>query len=140
MNIGFQGKDPLSDFRSTGLLGLKHLSIFTISDLRANLIFKVASNQNTWYFYSATSINITGKVIQFIEHGKCDQFLFDNNNNFSMFDFSYKLYGDFFSGFNKMWVELKCNDFMKVNSLLELFMNTRADDIYHNIINGPKFY
>lgn len=140
MNVGFQGKDPLTDFRGTGLLGLKHLSLFSNADLRANLIYKVASNQQTWYFYCATSINITGKVIEYIEKGNCDEFLFELKEKISMFDFTYKLYGDFFSGFNKMWVELKCTDFMEVNSLLEQFMDTRADEIYEKTLYGPKFY
>ncbi len=57
-----------------------------------------------------------------------------------IFDFTYKLYGDFFSGFNRMWVELKCNDFMKVNSMLEEFMKTKAPEIYNKVLEGPKFY
>lgn len=140
MDVGFQGKDPLTDFRGTGLLGLKHLSIFSKSDLRAGLIYKVASNQDTWYFYSATSINITGKVIDFIEKDNCNEYLFELKEKINIFDLTYKIYIDFFSGFNKMWVELKCNDFMKVNSLLDEFMKTRAKDIYIKSINGPKFY
>ncbi|MCQ2817810.1 MAG: ELMO domain-containing protein, partial [archaeon] len=140
VDIGFQGKDPLTDFRSTGLLGLKHLSLFSVSDLRADLIYKVATKQETWYFYAATSINITGKVIEFIEDGNCDKFLYEVKERINIFDFSYKLYGDFFSGFNKLWVELKYNDFMKVNTLLEEFMKTKAKEIYDKVLNGPKFY
>ena len=30
VDIGFQGKDPLTDFRGSGLLGLKHLWRFSL--------------------------------------------------------------------------------------------------------------
>ena len=49
VDIGFQGKDPLTDFRGSGLLGLKHLWNFNLIDPRAENVFKVATNQKTWY-------------------------------------------------------------------------------------------
>ena len=76
-NVGFQGNDPLRDFRGSGLLGLKHLWYFSMNDNRADEVYKVATDEKTWYYYAACGINISGKVIQFIEERDCDNFFND---------------------------------------------------------------
>ena len=73
-NIGFQGSDPLTDFRGSGSLGLRHLWHFSLNGNRAQQVFNVATGEKTWYYYAATGINITGKVIQFIEERDCDNY------------------------------------------------------------------
>ena len=141
VNIGFQGKDPLTDFRGSGLLGLKHLWNFSIIDPRAENVFKVATNQKTWYFFAATGINISGKVIEFIEEGNCDKYFYELNEDINLYLFTQKLYNEFFIGFNEMWVERRYTDFMKVNSTLEEFMEIKANNIYmHKIINDKKLF
>ena len=140
VNIGFQGKDPLTDFRGSGLLGLRHLFQFTITDPRVDNIFKVATNQQTWYFFAATGINISGKVIGFIEQGNCDNYFYEKNEEINLYFFTQKLYNEFFNGFNDMWVERGYTDFMKVNSTIEEFMNTKANDIFQKLIRKKKFF
>ena len=137
VKVGFQGKDPLTDFRGSGLLGLKHLWQFSKYDLRAGNVFKVATDVKTWYFYAATGINITGKVIQFIEEGKCDKYFYDNEIN--LYNFTQSLYNEFFVGFNNMWIEKGYTDFMKVNTSLEEFMEKRAKDLYVKLITKKVF-
>jgi hypothetical protein len=122
----------LSDFRGSGLLGLKHLWYFSTKDKRADEVFKIASNSNSWYFYAATGINITGKVIQFIEENFCDKYFYDNYDKINLLILTYHLYSEFFVGFNNLWVEKKINDFMKVNSELNNFMEHQAKKIFHD--------
>ena len=140
VNIGFQGKDPLTDFRGSGLLGLKHLWQFSLYDLRSQNVYKIATNEKTWYFYAATGINITGKVIQFIEENNCDKYFYDKNNDINLYNFTQILYNEFFVGFNNMWIERGYTDFMKVNSSLEEFMGTKAKNIFQHILNGKKVF
>ena len=140
VQIGFQGKDPLTDFRGSGLLGLKHLWQFSVYDLRSENVFKVATEEKTWYFYAATAINITGKVIQFIEEGTCDKYFYDNNNEINLYNFTQKLYNEFFVEFNNMWVEKGYTDFMKVNNSLEEFMEKRSKNIFNKIISIKKIF
>ena len=111
---------------------MKHLWYFSTKDKRANEVYKVASNQNSWYFYAATGINITGKVIQFIEENFCDKYFYDNNDKINLLILTYNLYSEFFVGFNNLWVEKKINDFMKVNSELNNFMEHQAEKIFHD--------
>ena len=140
VKIGFQGKDPLTDFRGSGLLGLKHLWQFSLYDLRSQNVYKIATNEKTWYFYAATGINITGKVIQFIEENNCDKYFYDKNNDINLYNFTQILYNEFFVGFNNMWIERGYTDFMKVNSSLEEFMGTKAKNIFQHIIKDKKVF
>lgn len=140
MKVGFQGRDPLTDFRGSGLLGLKHLWGFSINDPRAGAVYKVATGERTWYFFAATGINITGKVIQFIEENDCDKFFYDSNNNIELEKFTQKLYNEFFCGFNNLWIRGGYNDFMKVNSLLEDFIENDAKHLFNKLVKNKKIY
>ena len=82
----------MTDFRGSGLLGLKHLWQFNIADSRAEKVFKVGTGQKTWYFFAATGINISGKVIEFIEEGKCDKYFYEQNEEINFYLFTQKLY------------------------------------------------
>ena len=140
VDIGFQGKDPLTDFRGSGLLGLKHLWQFSLYDLRAEEVYKVGTGEKTWFFYAATGINITGKVIQFIEESNCDEYFYDKNDEINLYNFTQFLYNEFFVGFNNMWVENGYTDFMKVNTTLEEFIEKKANGIFKEIIASKKIF
>ena len=129
----------MTDFRGSGLLGLKHLWQFSLYNLNSEKVFKVSTNEKTWYFYAATGINITGKVIQFIEENNCDRYFFDKNDNINIYNFTQNLYNEFFVGFNNMWIEKGHTDFMKVNSSLEEFMEIKSKIIFQQIITPKKF-
>ena len=139
-NIGFQGNDPLRDFRGSGLLGLKHLWYFSMNDRRAEQVYKVATNDKTWYYYAAGGINISGKVIQFIEERDCDNFFYDITQDINLYNFTQSLYNEFFVGFNNMWLEKGIFDIMRVNSFLEEFMETRAKYIFQRLIQMKKVF
>ena len=76
-----------------------------MTDNRAEQVFQEASSQRTWYYYAATGISISGKVIQFIEERDCDNYFYDNNIDINLYNFSQCLYNEFFVGFNSMWIE-----------------------------------
>ena len=108
---------------------------------RAENVFKVATNQKTWYFFAATGINISGKVIEFIEEGNCDKYFYEFNDDINLYLFTQKLYNLFFIGFNELWIERGYTDFMKVNSTLEEFMEIKANNIYNlKIINNKTLF
>ena len=139
-NIGFQGNDPLRDFRGSGLLGLRHLWYFSLNDSRADRVFQVATGEKTWYYYAAGGINISGIVIRFIEGKDCDNFFYDNNNTIDLYNFSQCLYNEFFVGFNDMWIQKGHFDIMRFNSTLEEFMEYRAKLIFQRLIQMKKVF
>ena len=117
-----------------GLLGLRHLWYFSLNDIRAENVFNVATNDKTWYYYAACGINITGKVIQFIEEKKYEKFFYDLNEEINLYNFSQSLYNEFFVGFNNMWMEKNNFNLMMVNYYLEEFMENRAKYIFYNLL------
>ena len=119
---------------------MKHLWQFNITDSRSEKVFKVATNQKTWYFFAATGINISGKVIQFIEQGNCDKYFYEQNEDINLYLFSQKLYNEFFVGFNSMWIEKGYYDIMRVNSMLDEFMENRAKVIFQRIIQTKRIF
>ena len=121
-----------------GLLGLRHLWYFSLNDIRAENVFNVATNDKTWYYYAACGINITGKVIQFIEEKECEKFFYDLNGEINLYNFSQSLYNEFFVGFNNMWMEKNNFNLMMVNSYLEEFMEYRAKYIFFNLLLVKK--
>ena len=139
-DIGFQGSDPLKDFRGSGLLGLRHLWYFSLYDNRADEVYNVASGEKTWYYYAAAGINISGKVIQFIEERDCDNYFYENLQEINLYNFTQNLYNEFFVGFNRYWIEKQYNSIMMVNSSLEEFMEKRAKFIFQRLIMMKKVF
>ena len=122
------------------MLGLRHLWYFSMNDNRAEQVFQVASSERTWYYYAATGINISGKVIQFIEERDCDNYFYDNIIDINLYNFSQCLYNEFFVGFNAMWIEKGYFDIMRVNSMLDEFMENRAKIIFQRIIQAKRIF
>ena len=71
-------------------------------DNRAERVYKIATGEKTWYYFAACGINISGKVIQFIEERNCDNFFYDNNQEINLYNFIQCLYNEFFVEFNNM--------------------------------------
>lgn len=63
--IGFQGKCPATDFRSTGILGLEQLVNFCDNSKFFKEVYITSTNELKWYFFAAAGINITGKIRNF---------------------------------------------------------------------------
>ena len=66
IEIGFQGADPATDFRGAGVLGLRQLlSICTEARYKeaALQMYQDSLNQDCWYFFAVTGLNITSKLI-----------------------------------------------------------------------------
>ncbi len=135
MEVGFQGPDPSTDLRGAGMLGLRNLHFYVTKCQESVETYKVASNPETWYFFCASGINFTGKVIAKIETGKVDNILIDFKGN--ILEFTHIIYSIFFTNFNRYWVDNGIKDFMRFNSELENFITTRSDSLLsrQNIMN-----
>ena len=79
--IGFQGKDPATDFRGNGVLGLLNLVYFAEShgeEARAMVAEGgwTEDRQDTmqWYLWAVTGINLTTQVTKMQESGGLDRF------------------------------------------------------------------
>jgi len=62
IDIGFQGADPSTDFRGSGILGLDQLLTVTTEEPYKTTgleMYQDSTNEAHWYFFSVTGINIT---------------------------------------------------------------------------------
>ena len=135
VSLGFQGKDPTTDFRGSGYLGLLHLTSFSLHHPHSHLVFETATSPNTWYFYACTAINITSKVISYIDSYKCDEYFYNSNSllTFDIIGMSQLLFNDAIVYFNnEIWLKEKHVNFMEVNMLMQSAFPAVLDKIYNN--------
>lgn len=131
IDIGFQGSDPVTDFRGTGLLGLVQLHSFNIG-WRAitKEMFKNSANPETWYFFCVTGINITQKLVQSLVRPSSvmeplinlDKYLLRHLGEFkSQLHFNkaiLHLYVCAFRLFDEMWTNSRPTNIMNFNQFL----------------------
>lgn len=66
--LGFQGKDPATDFRGMGLLGLIQLVYFSQSSPQlARQLLKESQADITYFPFAATGINVTAFVLELLK-------------------------------------------------------------------------
>ena len=67
VEIGFQGKDPATDFRGAGILGLEQLLYITdegsVYRNAALKMFKDSGDPKNWYFFAVAGLNVTAKLL-----------------------------------------------------------------------------
>ncbi len=90
----------------------------------------MASGTKTWYFFSASGINFTGKIINLIETGKLDDILLNFKEDILLF--SNFLYDLLYTNFNQYWVDKGITDFMKFNTILDEFMLKESHKYLNN--------
>eukprot|EP00347_Sterkiella_histriomuscorum_P009124 403342427 len=92
IDIGFQGKDPVTDFRGTGLLGLQHLmDLCRQKQSEALRMYEDSTHPDHWYFFAVTGINITSKLWTSLKKGVFDTMLLNLFNKHGL------LFNDSFS-------------------------------------------
>ena len=73
IDIGFQGQDPATDFRGSGLLGLKQLVSLCIDQRHSKKALEMyAASQvlEQWFFFAVTGINITQRLLNSLNDSK----------------------------------------------------------------------
>jgi len=127
--IGFQQeKDPCSDFRGMGLLGLIQLVFLSREhspDARSML--SVSSHPVKGYSFAITGINMTQLVLSLLKDGSLRTHLFNessssDNHSLSLDDL-HKVYSYVYIAFNRFWIRENPRDVMEFSFLREKFVN-----------------
>ena len=142
IDIGFQGADPATDFRGSGILGLNQLlSITTESAYKTKALemYRLSTIEEHWYFFAVTGINITQKLINTLKDSKDQVYRIDiegpilahfkrvsEENTAELIERNFEplmtyLYFNIFDLFNEEWIKAKPG-IMEFNQFL--------DDIY----------
>lgn len=121
--LGFQQKDPTSDFRGMGLLGLKHLVYFATAYTSTfrRMFLEQASRKTNYYPTAVAGINISQMLFQIFEvkkslpEGNLFPIVFDHDFGFE------ELYCLVFQLFDRVWDEMAADymDFTQVNNAIK---------------------
>ena len=81
--VGFQGKDPATDFRGVGILGLDNLLAITDEGSpyrdEAKKMYQDSINPECWYYFAVTGLSITKKLLDaFTEEHRFDEVILEN--------------------------------------------------------------
>lgn len=121
--IGFQGKDPATDFRAMGLLGLHQLHFFATRypDLSQNIV-SACKHPVKGYPFAITGINLTHLTLSLMreEHLR-PQFFNSTNSHFWLQDL-HQAYVLIFSAFHKFWLHEDPSDIMQFRFVREKFV------------------
>ncbi|GLD93665.1 hypothetical protein PINS_up002270 [Pythium insidiosum] len=132
--IGFQGTDPMSDFRGMGILSLVQLLYFTSKyPVEAQAALVESNHPTRWYPFSVTGINVTGFIVDLIRErlldvkiyrfaplhgGSRDETIVDGADGI------HEIYCDIFTRFNKLWVDSNPRDVMAFPTIFQSLKDT----------------
>lgn len=89
--IGFQGKNPVTDFRGMGMLGLRQLVYFSESSSGKSTFNRLTATGTTWFPFAIAGINITDNIMLlsplklfriYVAHTEFDQYKIQKSHNF----------------------------------------------------------
>ena len=102
--LGFQGKDPSTDFRGMGIYSLINLVEMSKSySIQSRKLLLESNNPKRYFPYAAVGINITGVIIKLIETRSLHHILLEIDQN----DFDNQInqtYAQLYLAFGDLWV------------------------------------
>jgi hypothetical protein len=77
--IGYHGRDPGTDFRGMGVLGLKQLQFFASNrNSAACRVLKISNHERRYFPFAATGINITSLCLELLRETRLHRLLLEN--------------------------------------------------------------
>ncbi|CAB4025064.1 Hypothetical predicted protein [Paramuricea clavata] len=120
--IGFQGKNPETDFRGMGILGLENLLYFAKN--RNDVARKVLSESHHptyWYSFAIVGINLTALSWELLKSGIYKPHFYNIATQKPTLDDFHKVYCCLFREFSSFWLEQKPASVMEFNRIREEF-------------------
>lgn len=124
--IGFQGSDPMSDFRGMGLFSLVQLNHFTHDyKVEAQAALEESNHPTRWYPFAVTGINVTAFMIDLIDERLLDVKLYRLGASGTDEDVDaglkqlHDVYATIFTRFNKLWVDTNPRDVMAFPTIFQ---------------------
>ena len=148
VELGFQGSDPTTDFRSMGILGLQQLHYFACKRPEvARHILKELSTPSCTYPFAIIGINLTRLIMELFTGFRLHQYIVERFGNLTINcgqvysegpsndsdciefcnDLVHDVYCSAFEEFYMVWVIRKPKSIMDFNSLYEEVRNIMLD-------------
>jgi len=117
--IGFQGRNPATDFRGMGILSLKNLLYFFESNPdEAKRLFSLSQHPNFGYPFAVAGINITSLVFDLLQSRKLKSYFYSIDNIKYSLDDIQEMFVHMFCAFNDFYLSSEPETIMEFNHLL----------------------
>lgn len=118
--IGFQGCDPATDFRSMGVLSLEHLISFAEGwTAEAKAVLSDCRSHQNWFGFALLGINLTADMRTFLSNGKLSPYLYQHGVTKETLD---AFFASFMVTFNECWTEADPENVMSYQPIHEKFL------------------
>lgn len=120
--IGFQGEDPMTDFRGMGILGLNQLLYFAIqySDQLKHLLSR-SHHPKYGYSLAIVGINLTNMIYQALVNGPLRTHFYNIAEKAPRIQDFHEVYCHVFWEFDKFWFDEEPVDIMQFGSMRDKF-------------------
>ncbi|KND03669.1 uncharacterized protein SPPG_01140 [Spizellomyces punctatus DAOM BR117] len=117
--IGFQGKDPATDFRGMGMLGLDNLHYYAKHHPHSvQRVLQTSHHPTAWFSMAIVGINITDFAVQLVRTRQLQHFLYTFGTTTTMFN---EFYCYMFDEFGKYWAAQPMITVMDFGRVFEQF-------------------
>ncbi|XP_052866186.1 ELMO domain-containing protein 2 [Anopheles cruzii] len=112
-HIGFQGDDPMTDFRGMGILGLDNL-LFLAQQYNgtARHLLSHSHHPTHGYFFAIVGINLTSMAYHLLKSGTARTHFYNHPYDHLTVDTFHQFYCYLFYEFDRYWVECKPKNIM----------------------------
>ena len=134
--IGFQGKNPATDFRGMGVLSLKNLIYFIESKTdEAKRLFSLSQHPRFGYPFAVAGINLTGVAFDLLRSGELKaHFYTAAATKYTLEDFQ-KLFVQMFCAFSDFYISSEPENIMEFNQQLNNYKKIISQRLRKGDIN-----
>ncbi|ESN94269.1 hypothetical protein HELRODRAFT_68857 [Helobdella robusta] len=131
-DIGFQGKDPATDFRGMGMLGLNCLVYLSLCHTEtARYLLSHSHHPKYGYFFAIVGINITSVAYQFLMRGKLRSHFYAAVKKKPLMSDFYRIFIHFYYEFDKYWMSKQPDSIMEFERI-----RTEFEQIMLNLLES----
>ncbi|XP_058968372.2 ELMO domain-containing protein 2 [Pocillopora verrucosa] len=133
-DIGFQGKDPKTDFRGMGVLALDNLLYFALKHTpAARKVLSQSHHPHFWFSYAIAGINVTSLALQFLNKGSLRSHFYNCKQGKPTVEDFHEVYSYLFFEFSAFWIKEEPESVMIFNEVRDKF----ADNI-DTLLSDPN--
>jgi len=121
--IGFQGKNPATDFRGMGILSLKNMLYLLENKKDVGMkIYGLSNHPNYGFFFAIVAINFTGTAYDFMKNGKLKGYAYNlAAEEYTLEDFQ-EFFCEMFLQFAEYWVMREPPNIMSFNAIRDDYL------------------
>ena len=124
--LGYQGNDPVTDFRAGGLLSLQNFLDFCCNNNNAEQAFNKSTKGKVWFFFAVAGIHITCWLCDYLKEDILNKYFYGDENPMIVFQ---KIYEKGLIKFVDFWVDSKPVSIMDYSEVSVCFNNCIRKDM-----------